>query len=403
MADGPPTETTPPERPSWAARVRSTARRAATDAGARSRRTWAWLVTVSRGLRAWLAANSPTLWARLVAASRRLRSWLVAAARKLDAAATERALPPPPAEPVERRELAGPITVFARGHVFTFTVRAAFTWRAQGLRPDQLAWHAHHFMPQAIRRLTRIAAGLARSIPPHQAGELEVQLQRVLNRQGSWPFKRGGTTVTCRLEAWVRLDERVRQTLQPYWQRQIVLECRHEEFLRRARYAEQLNRRWSAILDDLVDADLPDVLREEVARVREHTLSEQRAAARWSVDLLRQRRPRQDRFEPSTEPDATPQPAPPPPTASAVRPTQAAPRKTPTADARPADASAASAQQPGRPRAGTPSAEVHTAEARAVDVRTSEEQRATTQPGDMGATETHPADQVPASPASEAG
>ncbi|WP_019872405.1 hypothetical protein [Salinispora oceanensis] len=304
MADGPAEAPPPPVAPDpdqhrqaapdatrpgrWARPVRA-CRRSATRLAAGARRVTARLTPAARRFATQLVSAARRLATRLAPTTRRLWRWLLTVARTVDTAAKQGPAPPPPQDPIERREPAGPITVFARGYVFTFTIRADLTWRSQGLRPDQLAWYAHYFLPPASQRLTSIAADLARTVAPHRAGELEAQLQRKLAQQEPWSFERGGQTVTCRPRAWVQLDERVRQALQPYWERVIALDCRHEELLRRARYAEQLNRRWSAILADLPDGDVPETVREELARARERTLSEQRAAARWSSELLRQR------------------------------------------------------------------------------------------------------------------
>ncbi|WP_373684380.1 hypothetical protein [Micromonospora thermarum] len=328
MTEGPPAEATPPDRQLQVDQDRDHASTdTATGPGRSSarlvrmcRRLAERLVGTSRRLRAQLAPWAQRLAARLVPAARRLWGWSLSVARKVDAAAKEGPPPPPPEEPIERRESVGPFTVPARGYVFAFSVRAAFTWSAQGLRPEQLAWYAHYFMPQATQRLTRIAGDLARAVPPHRAGELEERLQRVLGRQEPWAFERGGKTVTCRPEAWVRLDERVRRALQPYWERLISLDCEYEEQTRRAQYAERINRRWAAILDDLAGADVPEDLREKLARAREHMMAEQRAAARWTGDLLRQRRRQENLFEPFTEIDLTPKPRSAPPTGAAEQP-----------------------------------------------------------------------------------
>ncbi len=306
MAEDPPADTPPPPAPPpdtspHPDRTPATSRKSRWARPARAcRRRVAGLVAAARRLWARLAPAARRLTAQLALTARRLWRWLLTVARTVDTAAKQGPAPPPPQDPIERREPAGPITVFARGYVFTFGIRADLTWRSQGLRPDQLAWYAHYFQPQATQRLAGIAADLARTVAPHRAGELEAQLQRVLGQQEPWPYARGGQQVTCRPEAWVQLDERVRQTLQPYWERVIALDCRHEEFLRRARYAEQLNQRWSAILADQPDADAPQAVRDELARARERTLSEQRAAARWSGELLRQRH-----TGPETEPEVS--------------------------------------------------------------------------------------------------
>ncbi|MEV1132219.1 hypothetical protein [Agromyces sp. NPDC049794] len=244
---------------------------------------------------------------------------LTAAARKVQAAQTSL---PPPDELTERREVSDPIIVPAQGHVFTFTVHAAFTWSARGLRPDLLAWFARYFTPQAVERLTHLAEELSRSTPPARAADLEVALQRTLRDQDPWRYERGDVVVTCRPDAWVRLDERVRRTLQPYWERRVRLECQYEEYLRRARYAEQLTRRWASILDEV--AESPGgagsaTVDEEHRRVREHLRAEERSAAGWTAELLRQRRGHQDLFEPLTDADVLPrQPSPRPSDTSAA-------------------------------------------------------------------------------------
>ncbi|MGN9811520.1 hypothetical protein ACTMSW_19460 [Micromonospora sp. BQ11] len=251
-----------------------------------------------------------------------LRRQLAAAVGKVQAAQTS---PAPPEELTERREVGNPITVPAQGHVFTFTVHAAFTWSAQGVRPDVLAWYARYFTPQAVERLTHLATERSRSTPPARAADLEVALQRALRSQDPWRYERGDVVLTCRPDAWVRLDERVRRTLQPYWERRVRLECQYEEYLRRARYAEQLTRRWASILDEVADAPGgagSATVDEEHRRAREHVRAEERSAAKWTAELLRQRRSHQDLFEPLTDADVLPrQPSPrPSDTSSAAEP-----------------------------------------------------------------------------------
>ncbi|MEO3778814.1 hypothetical protein ABGB16_18565 [Micromonospora sp. B11E3] len=240
-----------------------------------------------------------TSWARLLQLLSRVR-------RAMEGSRSS----PPPEEVFEHREPSGPISVAAKGHVFTFTVRAVLTWSATGLGPDVLIWYARHFMPAAVQRLRRAATERARHVAPHRAGHLEVALQAVLDEQAPWRYERGGATVECRLEVSVRHDDRVRQALRPHWERLIELEQQYEFYLKRARYAEQLNRRWVTILDGMVDdpagGDEARAVREELSRARRHMAAEQRAAARWTGDLLRDRRRFDGIFEPLTAIDVVP-------------------------------------------------------------------------------------------------
>ncbi|GAA2703541.1 hypothetical protein ACFY2R_19685 [Micromonospora olivasterospora] len=263
--------------PRWVDRGRQLARRAGPRA-----------VTVLR-----------TSWARLLPLLRRVRGAMEGSRAS-----------PPPDEIFEHREPSGPISVAAKGHVFTFTVRAVFTWSAAGLGPEALIWYARHFMPAAVQRLRRAAAERARHVAPHRAGQLEAALQAALDEETPWRYDRAGVTVRCRVEVAVRHDDRVRQALRPHWERLIELEHQYEFYLKRARYAEQLSRRWMAILDEMVDdpagGEEARTVDEELSRARRHMAAEQRAAARWTGDLLRDRRRFDGIFEPLTAIDIVP-------------------------------------------------------------------------------------------------
>lgn len=244
-----------------------------------------------------------TLW------SRRLSPLLQ---RMLAAAAAEPpAPPPPPADLVERHETAGSTVVPARGHVFTFTVRARLTWTATGVPASALAWYARHLTPDALQRVRRIAAEQAPTVPAHLPGDLETALRRAIAERDPvpWTYPRDGVSVTCHPEISVRLDERVGKVLQPYWERLIELDCQHEVWTRRAKYAERLNRHWVTIMEEFVDGpgDAAAALKEEVARARRHMMAEQEAAARWSEHLLRERRRNEDLHSPFTRIDVIPE------------------------------------------------------------------------------------------------
>ncbi|MFU8871712.1 hypothetical protein [Micromonospora sp. SL4-19] len=286
--------TAPDQRPRWTDRGRERVRQAAPH----------------------LLAILRTGWARLLPLLQRL--W---AAADGDVPA-----PPPPDDVVEFREVARPISVAAKGHIFTFTVRAGLTWSATGLRPEALTWYARYFMPAVIQRLRRVAADRARELAPHQAGDLEVALQTALGDEGPWRYAHDGVAVECRPEVWVSHDERVRRALRPYWDRLIELDCQYELYLKRARYAEQLNRRWVAIMEEFVDdpagGEQARAVTEELARARRHMAAEQRAAAQWSAELMRDRQRQARIFEPFTAIDIVPKQAPGPAKDAPGRPTE---------------------------------------------------------------------------------
>ncbi|SCE97395.1 hypothetical protein [Micromonospora mirobrigensis] len=238
--------------------------------------------------------------------------------------------PPSPARPTQLRDAAGAIVVPARGYVFQFTVHATLTWTGTGLSTDLLGWHVRQVRPRAILRLTRLAAAAARTFPPHQAGELEVALQRAVAGQPPWQFRDGDTELTCRVDVWVRLDEAVRQALLPYSEQLVNLEGQYEVQLRRAECVEQLNRRWVDLLEEFtagpvsgaVDRETREALDDAARRMAE----DQRAAAEWSGELLRQRQRDRDVFWPLLAVDV------PSPAAGGGVPAQPGPASEPAAD-----------------------------------------------------------------------
>ncbi|MBM0278976.1 hypothetical protein [Micromonospora tarensis] len=209
------------------------------------------------------------------------RSWDRMVAALQDEAPVGAGAAPSPSGPlVEQRDAPRLIAVPARGYVYSFYIRATFAWSSPAsLRSEVLSWYVQYFQANAIQRLTRLAADAARNLPPHRAGDLEVALQQALGEDPLWHYQRGDITITCRPDAAVRLDERIMPALQPHVDRLVQLEYQFDEQIRKARYAEQLSRRWVALLSD--DAD-----DQEIADARDQLLTAQREATRWITDLL---------------------------------------------------------------------------------------------------------------------
>ncbi|MFR9777784.1 hypothetical protein ACL02O_17230 [Micromonospora sp. MS34] len=212
--------------------------------------------------------------------------------------------PPPPGRLTERRDVSSPIIVPARGHVFTFRVRAAFIWSSDGIPREILSGSAHFFMPYAIRALTRLAAARARNFAAHRARELEVELQRAVADSGPWRYERGGVQVTCQPHVWVELDDGVKQAIRPYWEQLIKLDCEYDVDVKRAQYAERLSRQWLSILEKLVDSPVAGgaarMTSESLAAVVQDLIAEQQAAAQRLEDLLGDRLRNGDAFEQAT-------------------------------------------------------------------------------------------------------
>ncbi|RLP97446.1 hypothetical protein [Micromonospora sp. CV4] len=165
--------------------------------------------------------------------------------------------------------------------MYAFHIRATFAWSSQeSLRSEVLSWYVDYFQPHAIQRLTRLAADAARNLPPHRAADLELALRQAITDEPTWRYARGDIVITCQPDATVRLDERIMPTYQPHVDRLMKLEYQFDEQLRRARYAQELSRRWAAILNEHAGD-------EDIADAREHLLAAQGEAARWINELLR--------------------------------------------------------------------------------------------------------------------
>ncbi|MEV4657189.1 hypothetical protein [Micromonospora sp. NPDC049301] len=212
------------------------------------------------------------------------RTWDRLVAALQDEAPVGRGAAPSPTGPlVEQRDAPRLIAVPARGYVYSFYIRATFAWSSPAsLRAEVLSWYVRYFEPNAIQRLTRLAADAARNLPPNRAADLEVALQRALADYPVWRYRRGEVVITCRPDAAVRLDERILPALKPHIDRLVKLEYQFDEQLRQARYAEELSRRWTAILNEHVD----ETADQDITDARDHMLTAQQDAARWINELL---------------------------------------------------------------------------------------------------------------------
>ncbi|MFF0659429.1 hypothetical protein [Micromonospora tulbaghiae] len=212
--------------------------------------------------------------------------------------------PPPPGRLTERRDVSSPIVVPARGHVFTFRVRAAFIWSSEGIPRETLNGSAHFFMPYATRALTRLATARARNFAAHRARELEVELQRAVAESGPWRYERSGVQVTCQPHVWVELDDGVKQAVRPYWEELIKLDCEYDVDVKRAQNAERLSRQWLSILEKLVESPVAGgaarMTSDNLAAVVQDLIAQQQAAAQRLEDLLGEKLRNGDAFEQAT-------------------------------------------------------------------------------------------------------
>jgi hypothetical protein len=202
----------------------------------------------------------------------------------------QRPTPLPIGELTERRESSTPIPVLAKGYVFDFQILPDFTWTSHGLRRELLNDWVEQLTGRARRDLAHTAADFARRYPPHRARELEVELNRALS-QTVWHYERSGVALDCRPRARVRLDAKVKEYLQPFWERQIKLECEHEVGMRRAHLLDERAQRWLSVLERLNRSKLAGsaarLTEQEFAEVVQELVANERETVERLMSLLR--------------------------------------------------------------------------------------------------------------------
>ncbi|MFG1887698.1 hypothetical protein ACGFIR_07495 [Micromonospora sp. NPDC049051] len=200
--------------------------------------------------------------------------------------------PPPPPVPSTvtfRHDVPHPILVPARGDAFDFRLHAVYTWTAQNMAYEELRLRAERYLTWAAGIVRERAVDLARQYEPHRSHDLERALNDRLAGQ-RWP--REGSQPYFWVQVGVSPDERVRERLRPYWEARIKLECDHELQKIRAQQADELTRRWCAVLqsleDDPVTAHAARLTGEQFAEVFHRYVQERRETVPDLLELLRE-------------------------------------------------------------------------------------------------------------------
>ena len=128
-----------------------------------------------------------------------------------------------------------------------------------------------------------------------------MELQKELDDNGVWRFSWHGLSLTCRPYVWVELEDQVKQTVRPYWEQLIKLDCEHDVQMRRAEYAERLSKQWATILTGLMGSPVADgaaeMTEKDLAEVVRKIVAEQKAAAEKLEDLMTKKADGGDTFE----------------------------------------------------------------------------------------------------------
>ncbi|SCG67411.1 hypothetical protein [Micromonospora inositola] len=243
-----------------------------------------------------LADRSLKLWHR----TRPLRRWIVEFWRRLvrtlqettPISAAEPAAPPGPV--TESVDTPVAIRVSGHGRRFNFHIHARCVWSSENLRREVLLSYAHHYMPDAVRRLTHLAAEHAVNFTAHRAPELEAELQRALSNRGPWSYQRGDTVVTCQAHVWVGVDQRVRNVVLPYWEELVKLDCEVDLEQTRASYGDWVRTPRATSADNVADAEAAPTTSENLAGELGPVVAELRATAQRLEDLIRRTPPAGD-------------------------------------------------------------------------------------------------------------
>ncbi|WP_319462350.1 hypothetical protein [Micromonospora sp. RTP1Z1] len=255
----------------------------------------------STGLRRVLIDLALALWLRTAPLRRKLRElWrsTIDALRETGPVSGATSAPSAPSGPLtERLDTPVPIRVSGQGRTFNFHIHARCVWSSWDLHREALLSYAHYYLPDAVRKLTRLAAKHAADFPAHRAAELEVALERALSETGPWRYQRGDTLVTCQPHVSVDVDERVRKVVLPYWEKLVKLDCEFDLDRRRAEYADRLGRQRATGAENVTDGaaagEAARTTGENRAGDVRRMAAELRAAAQRLEDVLR-RTPRDD-------------------------------------------------------------------------------------------------------------
>lgn len=202
--------------------------------------------------------------------------------------------PPPPLPPPQplhkRRRGSEPIEAPAQGDAFSFHAYADYSWQSTGLYDDELRQAIGRYTPDVHNGLRELIVNVARAFPPHHVSQMQARLDEQLEGK-VWHFDRDADRrVSCRVQVRVAPDERVRQRLQPYWEKVIEMECEHQLGMRRAELVEQLTQRWSQVLRQLHTNPLtPHAARlteEQFASVFERLIAERHDALHEVIRML---------------------------------------------------------------------------------------------------------------------
>lgn len=143
-----------------------------------------------------------------------------------------------------------PIALAAKGDAFDFSVRPTFTWYARRMTRARFEHLVGSYTIDALDTLRLRSERIARSFEPHRSQQLEQELNARLSTK-DWTLGTPGERLICRPAVFVLPDPRVRESMQPYWQRRITMQTEHELAMRQAELTRERTQAWSRIMKTL--------------------------------------------------------------------------------------------------------------------------------------------------------
>jgi hypothetical protein len=184
-----------------------------------------------------------------------------------------------------------PTLVPAQGSAFDFLVYSSMRWTGVGISRAELEYQIRVHMSTAASRVRWYAAAIGRRHPPHHIQDFEVELNAKLDRHTPLRFTDEETEVFCAIRVRVEADERIRQSLQPSWERRVVLESEHDLDMQRAHLVQQRTEAWTTLIEKLqhspVAGSAAALAEEEFSKVYAKMLDERDKMAGTLAEVLR--------------------------------------------------------------------------------------------------------------------
>lgn len=147
--------------------------------------------------------------------------------------------------PTEPRE---PITVLSRGDVYEFRVEADLEWTTTTMPYEDLTAVAGEYTAAAHDELRRRIWRIGRKHGPYHAVQAEAEMRRLAT---DWCYDTPRGRIQCVADIRVRPDERVREHLVPFAQREIEMEAESALGNQKAEMVRALVSRWHTVLSEV--------------------------------------------------------------------------------------------------------------------------------------------------------